>query len=136
MEDEDEKLDPVLAKARDLAQQEIAHIAVHEDEKAFVADIGARILSHHKCIVVLEAPTSKAVVLHNMLKLRIFPAKFALWILCGNRIDLLSAMQSAVERLWPKRAVFSVLVGGERQRKNRRPPTRSGCLWRETPGRP
>ena len=71
MEDEADEKDPVLVKAQDLAQQEMAHIAVHEDEQAFVTDIGARILSHHKCIVVLEAPTSKTSVLHSMLKLKI-----------------------------------------------------------------
>ena len=121
MEDEADEKDPVLVKAQDLAQQEMAHIAVHEDEQAFVTDIGARILSHHKCIVVLEAPTSKTSVLHSMLKLKIFPEKFSLWIMCGNRIDLLSGMEAACQRLWPKRSVYSVMVGSERQRKNRRP---------------
>ncbi len=114
-------VDPVLQRAKDMAEAELAHISVHRQEEAFMSDVKARVLQQHKSVVILEAPTSKASVLFNMLKLHTcFPEKFSLWIPVGGRLDLLSAMDAAVTRLFPTRLVFSVVLGQEKQKKNKR----------------
>ena len=119
-------MDPAILKAQSLVQEEMFKINVHQDQATFIADISSRIMSHNKCLVVLEAPTSHAKIHHAWLKSQIYPEKFALYIACGNRIDLLSAMEAAVQRIWPKRSTFSVLLGAERQRKGKRP---SYAIW-------
>lgn len=53
--------DPVLAKAKDLAEGELAHVSIHRAEDSFKRDL-PRILPFHRAAVVLEAPTSKAKV--------------------------------------------------------------------------
>ena len=44
----EEIVDPVLQKAKDLAQEELAHISVHKEEASFVSDVQARVLKQHK----------------------------------------------------------------------------------------
>ncbi len=53
-------VDPVLQRAKDMAEAELAHISVHRQEEAFMSDVKARVLQQHKSVVILEAPTSKA----------------------------------------------------------------------------
>ena len=125
-EDQGVSSDPVLQKAQAMVQEEMTKINIHQEQQTFLADIASRVMPHNKCLVVLEAPTSKAKVHHAWLQSKVFPEQFALFIACCNRIDLLSAMETAVQRIWPKRSTFSVMLGAERQRKGKRP---SYAIW-------
>ena len=61
--------DPVLAKAQELALCERARISVHKDRKAFVEDVRTRVLETHRCILWIDAPTSKMQVFHDYFSL-------------------------------------------------------------------
>ncbi len=114
--------DPVLEKARSLAQQELSHIAVFCKRDAFIADITKRLGPSHKAIVFLEAPTSKAKVIHEFLKLRDhFPGNFCLWLPVGVRLDLLAAMLALVQKVWPKRQGFVIQIGYDKQTVRTKP---------------
>ena len=96
IESEEEEEDPVLVKAKELMAQELTSVSVHQCADKWSEEISACVLKHNRAVVVLEAPTSKPAVLHQMLKFKCFPEQFSLWIPVGARLDLLHAMEKAV----------------------------------------
>ena len=120
IESEEEEEDPVLVKARELMAQELTSVSVHQCADKWSEEIGACVLKHNRAVVVLEAPTSKPAVLHQMLKLKCFPEQFSLWIPVGARLDLLHAMEKAVSTNWPKRCVYTICLGQAAQNQRRR----------------
>ena len=120
IESEEEEEDPVLVKARELLAQELTSVSVHQNTDKWLEEINACVLKHNRAVVVLEAPTSKPAVLHQMLKLKCFPEQFSLWIPVGARLDLLHAMEKAVSTNWPKRCVYTICLGQASQNQRRR----------------
>ena len=109
--------DPVLSKARGLAQQDLARISIFRDASQFVADMNSRLLPQHKVLFMLEAPTSKPRILHTLLATvkQCLPSQWAMWVPIGGRFDLLSAMESALTKAFPKRDVYTVTLGRQKQ---------------------
>ena len=120
IESEEEEEDPVLVKARELMAQELTSVSVHQSADKWSEEISACVMKHNRAVVVLEAPTSKPAVLHQMLKLKCFPEQFSLWIPVGARLDLLHAMEKAVSTIWPKRCVYTICLGQASQNQRRR----------------
>lgn len=120
IESEEEPEDPLLVKAKELTAQELAFVSVHRSADKWMEEISACVLKHNRAVVVLEAPTSKPAVLHQLLKLKCFPEQFSLWIPVGERLDLLHSMQRAVSSAWPKRFVYTICLGQASQSQKRK----------------
>jgi len=120
--EEDQGVDPVLVKAKSLTDEELVHVSVHTEAQAFKHDIEGRVMPGHKAVVFIDAPTSKSKILHDFLNMRAcFPQQFCLWITIGARFDLLSTLKTSMERLWPRRPVFVLLLGKEQQKARSKP---------------
>ena len=114
--------DPVLARAKDLAQEELVHISVHSNGNDWKEDVSSRVLASHKAIVFIDAPTSKSSILHAFLKLQTaFPAQFAIWMPVGSRFDIIAAMQGVFTKAWPKRPLYIVMLGKGQQSARNKP---------------
>ena len=71
---------------------------------------------------MVEAPTSKAKVLHEFMKLRdSFPQNWSLWLPVGGRLDLLSAMHGMVAKFFPTRSCFVIQLGFDKQSSRTKP---------------
>ena len=110
------ELDPVEEKAKTLAEHELLHISAHRDEDAFKADVVHRIITE-KSIVVIDAPTSKARVVHDLINkahsiLNGTPAgrNFALLVTVGRRLDLLASVVQALAAKYPKKMTYVVQI--------------------------
>ncbi len=113
---------PVVEKARSWAQQELPHAPVFSKRDAFIPDITKRLGPSHKAIVFLEAPTSKAKIMHDFLKLKDHcPANFCLWLPVGPRLELLPAMTALIQKVWPKRQGFVIQIGYDKQTVRTKP---------------
>ena len=108
-------VDPVLVKARELATQELCHVAVHYTADAFERDIKSRIHSSHRVAVFMEAPTSKAKIFAEFMKIDCFPTRMTLWIPVGSRFDLLPFVLNLVQKKWKDRQAFVITLGGDVQ---------------------
>ena len=108
-------VDPVLMKARELATQDLCHVAVHHTAEAFERDIKSRIHNTHRAAVIIEAPTSKARIFAEFLKMDCFPHRMTLWIPVGSRFDLLPFVLNLVQKRWKDRQAFVVTLGGDMQ---------------------
>lgn len=72
-------------------------------------------------------PLLAAQVLHSLLSLKTcFPEQFSLWMPVGARHDLLSAMEAALTKAWPKRVVYVVIIGSDKQKSRSKS---SYALW-------
>ena len=121
LDDQDERQDPIMAKAEALADVELTHVAIHRARDEFKRDVESRVLASHKTILVLEAPSSKAKVFADLLKfaegLKLTGPMF---VPVDSRIDLLSTVMAALNRAFPKRSSFVVQFGNESQTAYRR----------------
>ena len=110
------KEDPVQKQLDMLVEKHLIHVALHSDSKSFLADCSSRICTVNKAIILLEAPTSKARILHEFVKIAAeLPKKASVYIPVGSRLDILSSMMTVVKRTWPGRAAFTVSTSGEQQ---------------------
>ena len=85
-------------------------------------------------MVLLEAPASKPVDPHQLLKLKCYPEQFSLWVPVGIRLDLLHALGRTVQRMWPERQIYTACLGQKAPttRKGRSRTVSLGCLCMET----
>ena len=120
IESEEEPEDPLLVKAKELVAQESTFVSVHQCADKWSEEIAACVMKHNRAVVVLEAPTSKPAILHQMLKLKCFPEQFSLWVPVGGRLDLLHAMEKCCSATWPKRCVYTICLGQAAQNQRRR----------------
>ncbi len=110
------QVDPVAERATVIMESELHHVVIHSTRDAFIIDVGTRVFTSHKSIVYIEAPTSKAKIFHDFIKLvPQLPTQASWFIPVGSRFDLLSAIMGIVSKTWPKRAAFVVQCGSERQ---------------------
>ena len=113
---------PVLDRAKSLADQDLYHIAVHREQDEFVRDMDSRVLSHRRPIVVIEAPSSKITVFHSFLQVvKNMCRTAALFVPVGDRYDYLSAIHGALKMAFRKRPIFVVSFGPSEQTVGARP---------------
>ena len=120
-QEEQERQDPIMAKAEALADVELTHVAVHVSRDEFKKDVEGRVLASHKTILVIEAPSSKAKVFADLLKLAEgLKLTGPVLVPVDSRVDLLSTVMAALTRAFPKRSIFIVQFGNENQTAYRR----------------
>ena len=111
-EPEEKQEDPILQKAEALADAESTHICIHTDRQEFQKDVESRVLSTHKALIVIEAPSSKPKVFNDLLRMtEKFKLNAAYYIPCSNRCDLLSVVHSSLCIRFPKRPIFVIQFG-------------------------
>ncbi len=109
--DEAPEEDPIRARAKTLASQELSHISVHSDVDAFTAAWRQRFCPEQKVIYYVDAPTSKHKVLSDTIKLvesLSSGGRCGVFIPVGRRFDLLAAVMQMVKRSFAKHACFMV----------------------------
>ena len=90
--EDEEKKDPVIAKAETLVEKEMCHIAVHTNQGEFVKDVNSRVMfGTHRPIIYLDAPSSKAKVFSDLFEIALpFAQHGPLFAPCGARFEFLS----------------------------------------------
>ena len=122
LEEEETPVDPILLKAESLADAEATYITVHIDRDEFKRDIQSRLLSHHKPLFIVEAPTSKAKIYNDLLKFvnTLGHKDACFFIPVGTRTDLLSTVMATLRKDHPKRPLFIIQFGNETQTQHTR----------------
>lgn len=122
VEDNGPLKDPVMEKATTLMEAESDHITIHTSRSDFEKDVQTRVLKSHKPIIVIEAPSSKPRVFHDLLKFADSLDKLSAsyFIPVGCRTELLSTVVAALGRAHPKRIAYVVQLGYEPQTQRTR----------------
>ena len=121
------RFDPVLEVARGLLTAEMAHINMHSSHDALKRDLSSRILSGHRVLFCVDAPTSRISVVVAQIKslpaLVSLTEKWSLMVTCGHRLDLLSTVGLNLQRHFPKLQRYVVQCAPGKVQSQRKVPS-------------
>ncbi len=110
--------DPLSKQLQAEVAKQLVHVAIHNEKQTFVTDCKSRIVSEEKALIYVEAPSSKARILADFLKIASelpTATTAAVFVPVGSRLSLLSTAAAAVKKWFPGRQVFTVAIGADQQ---------------------
>lgn len=116
--------DKLLTTVREMVTQELSGTSFHTDVEKFKQEVGIRIFEGSKVVILIEAPSSRAQILHELIDVldkRILPGDFAIWIPVLNRWDIMQPIMDKLARKFPDRVAFVVQISSATQTKHTRP---------------
>ena len=116
---------PRLKLSEVLAEKSLSHVSIHESPADFSKDIAGRIFKGQRVIAWIDAPTSKAKVLADSIKLveQLNLQHVAVFIPVGRRFDLMAGVMSMVNKSFPKHTAYVVQCEAKSTQNKRTLPT-------------
>ena len=110
--------DPLAKELQAEVTKQLVHVAIHSEKASFVSDCTSRIVSDEKAIIYVEAPSSKARIAADFLKIASeLPTAntAAVFVPVQGRLAMLYNAAASVKKWFPGRQMFTVTIGADHQ---------------------